>query len=159
MRPLHGKLCLLLIVVASNPSIAQMPTYSADSFRDLPPTSRRAESPPPPKMTFLLEAEIPLPGPLPGGGPRMRGEWVEIPVAGGTALARPTTDAVPELIVSPDGAEAGEGATTWVEDERGRFRYRAVPGGAIVSPATRWRPRSSPRDASTSEPSTTAFIA
>jgi hypothetical protein len=131
MRPFHLQLCLVLILAASGPLLAQSQTYSNDAFRDLPPTSRRADGPPVPKMAFLLEAEIPLPGPLPGAGPRLRGELVEIPVAGGTVLTRPAPGAIPSLVASSDVGEAGPEATPWVEDQRGRLRYRAVPGGAL----------------------------
>lgn len=131
MRPFHLQLCLLLIFVASEPSTAQTQTYSADPFQDLPPTSRRADGPALPKMAFLLEAEIPLPGPLPGAGPRLRGELIEIPVAGGTVLTRPTSDAIPSLIASQDALQADPEASPWVEHALGRFRYRAVTGGAI----------------------------
>jgi hypothetical protein len=131
MQPHHLQLCLLLIFAASPPVLAQSQTYSTDAFRDLPPTSRRADGPPVPKIAFLLEAEIPLPGPLPGAGPRLRGELVEIPVAGGTVLTRPAPDAIPSLMATPDVGEAEAEASPWVEDERGRHRYRAVPGGAL----------------------------
>jgi hypothetical protein len=131
MRPIQLRWCLLLIFVAATPLIAQTRTYSGDPFQDLPPTSRRADGPPVPKMAFVLEAEIPLPGPLPGAGPRMRGELIEIPVAGGTVLTRPTADAHPELIASPDAEHTAVEASPWVEDDSGGFRYRAVPGGAI----------------------------
>jgi hypothetical protein len=131
MRPFHLQLCLLLIFAAPGPSIGQTQTYSADPFQDLPPTSRRADGPALPKMAFLLEAEIPLPGPLPGAGPRLRGELIEIPVAGGIALTAPTPDAIPSLIAAPDAGEAGAETSPWVEHALGRFRYRAVPDGAI----------------------------
>jgi len=131
VQPIHARLCLLLIFVAANPLTAQTRTYSADPFQGLPPTSRPADGPPVPKMAFVLEAEIPLPGPLPGAGPRMRGELIEIPAAGGTVLTRPTAEARPELIAASDAEHTDATASSWVEDDLGRFRYRAVPGGAI----------------------------
>jgi hypothetical protein len=120
-----------LILAAASPLAAQTRTDASGGFQDLPPTSGRADEAPAPELLFRLEAEIPLPGPLPGVGPRLRGELIEIGVAGGVVLTPPTADAEPRFLPAEDAGPADSDGTAWITDESGRRRYRALPGGTI----------------------------
>jgi hypothetical protein len=131
MRRFHLHPACALLLALSSPSQAQTQTYANDPFQNLPGTSPRPDAPAPPRMTFLLAAQIPLPGPLPAAGPRARGELIEIPVAGGTVVTRAEEDATPEFVSPSELADADRDASPWVQDERGRFRYGATPNGAI----------------------------
>jgi hypothetical protein len=131
MRRPHLQSALVLLLAFSPPPQAQTETYTNDPFQNLPATSPRPDVPAPPRMTFLLAAEIPLPGPLPAAGPRARGELVEIAVAGGTVVTRAEADATPEFVPPSRVVGDARDASPWVQDERGRLRYRATLGGAI----------------------------
>ena len=50
--------------------------YVDVGFDDLPPPADSKAKEMPPKLVFRLLAEIPLPGPLPSDGPRLRGDLV-----------------------------------------------------------------------------------
>lgn len=83
------------------------------------------------RLVFHLDAEIPLPGPLPGVGPRREGQTIVIPVAGGTARVQPVEGAEPRVTAGArlDGPDTGE--ETWVENDRGRLRFRAESSGLV----------------------------
>ncbi len=86
----------------------------------------------PPQLTFKVVADIPLPGPLPGPGPRLVGDRIEIPVAGGMATTRWVADAEPVLeLETAHELPTPEGSSDWVEAPDGRFRARTEPGGRI----------------------------
>jgi hypothetical protein len=124
--PDHSSL-LLFAFASCTTLLAQTSAYTTESaFEGLPPPSGRENLPPTPKLAFRLEAEIPLPGPLPGDGPRLRDGLVEIDVVGGTLLTVPSTDAVPHLVARPTVDDPAAESPRWVEDVSGRFRYGVV---------------------------------
>lgn len=127
-RSLPG-LVLLISLFGLSETIAQ--SYVDVGFADLPPPTQSKPRNPPPELVFDLVAEIPLPGPLAGHGPRLRGDRIEIGVAGGTFVTQPDADAAPLLIgsaVPDDPAPLGDG---WITDEAGRMRFRSVFGGTL----------------------------
>lgn len=102
-----------------------------DPFADLPAraeASRKAEAP---RLSFSLLAEIPLPGPLPGHGPRWIDDRIEIPVADGTAITSLEAGSTPEIRLDPDGLPPP--LDPWALDSRGVFRCRSLPGGWILA--------------------------
>jgi len=138
LRPVHDvmrrpqvHLCLLLGLALATPLFAQSQGYSRDSFRDLPPTSSHPDSSRAPRLAFVLEAEIPLPGPLPGEAPTWDGDRVFLSVAGGSVRAFPAAGATPDFTAGPATLPLASDSGTWVENETGRFRYRATEGGTI----------------------------
>ncbi len=125
-------LTIWLLVAAHGALLGQAPTYPEDSFADLAPTTERERLPAAPQLTFRLEGEIPLPGPLPGHSPRLRdGELVSIAVAGGSVVADVATRAAPVRVEEPAGRLPPETGSAWVPDSEGRWRYRAGPSGSL----------------------------
>jgi len=106
-------------------------SYVDVGFDDLPPPTESRTKEQPPKLIFTLLAEIPLPGPLPGHGPRLRGDLVEIGVAGGTVVTEPVPGATPQLIAPFYPTDPERPAEGWVTDQAERRRFRSVPGGAL----------------------------
>ena len=128
-RSIPVSLSLLLSWFAVSEAGAQ--SYVDLGFDDLPPPADSKPRDQPPKMVFSLLAEIPLPGPLPGDGPRLRGDLVEIGVAGGTIVTQPLPDATPQLIDSASGSDPDPPPVGWVTDETECMRFRSVPGGVL----------------------------
>jgi len=129
-------IAIALVAVSFGPVHAQRENYtSEDAFRDLPPAAAADRGPTGPKLAFQLQAEIPLPGPLPGAAPRLRDELIEIEVAGGTAVTEPIAGATARLITGTATNVGSEerAAPQWAEEASGRFRYRSIPGGKIES--------------------------
>lgn len=109
-------------------------TLSSDPFENLPlAVEPAAHDPDSAQLAFKLLDEIPLPGPLPGPGPRLVEDAIEIPVAGGTARIPLSLEGEPR-IADPETA-AGSGPTTgpatpvWVENEPGKLRFGADGAG------------------------------
>jgi len=132
MNPLKLTSTTLLaaLVVLSSPLLAQQIEHGG--FEDLPPPSGSVLKIDVPNMAFALLAEIPLPGPLPGSGPRLNGEDVEIEVAGGTAVTPPVPDAIPRVDswdVDPEGPPE---PYAWIGDG-GNRRFRSIEGGWIAA--------------------------
>ena len=125
-RSMVASLSLFFSLFALSETGAQ--SYVDAGLDDLAPPADSESKDRPPKLIFSLLAEIPLPGPLPGDGPRLRGDLIEIGVAGGTVVTRPVPDATPQLI---DSAFGRDPTVSWVTDERQRTRFRSVPGGAL----------------------------
>jgi hypothetical protein len=125
-------LTLSLSLLVSSAAMAQSPPQTSDNgFEDLPPLAQAAVEPVP-NLAFDLEAEIGLPGPLPGPGPRLRDGRIEIDVASGTVVTSGEPGAQPVPILEAEtGARIAPEPGAWVEDEAGRARYRAVPGGYV----------------------------
>jgi len=111
-----GPILVALVAVAPR---AQ--SLSSDPFEVLP-AAPEAEAAPEPMLRLGLVAEIPLPGPLPGAGPRWTGREVEVPVAGGVALVPPEPGAEARVSVGSDTA-ADPAPDGWVQDSAGRRRY------------------------------------
>ena len=128
-RSILVSLSLLVSLFALSEAGAQ--SYVDVGFDDLPPPADSKPTDPPPKLIFSLVAEIPLPGPLPGDGPRLRGDLVEIGVAGGTIVTQPVPDATPQWIDSASGSDPDPSPVGWVTDERAHTRFRSVPGGVL----------------------------
>jgi hypothetical protein len=131
MRPPRLQLFLLITLAATGLLCAQTQPYTADGFQDLPPPPNRTEEPPPPALSFRLETEIPLPGPLPGGSLALRGQRVEVAVAGGAIRTRPEADAEQEFVTDRDLISRADDPTAWVLDPSAKARYRSRPDGVI----------------------------
>ena len=123
---LLGAFALLL----SSSTSAQ--TLSSDPFESLPTALKEGDdSHDRRQLTFRLIDEIPLPGPLPGGGPRWSGETIEIPVAGGIARLDPTPGAEPRLTLADAPQQLAADPQRWVENDRGRLRFSADEAGYV----------------------------
>jgi hypothetical protein len=86
-----------------------------------------------PRLRFSLAAEIPLPGPLPGGGPRLIDGEIEIPVTGGVAQSGWAADSTPRLTQSDPRAGGKElEGTLWAVTPDGRFRVGVMETGQIL---------------------------
>jgi len=83
------------------------------------------------QLRFRLIGEIDLPGPLPGPGPRVIGERVEIPVAGGVASIPPEPGATAEIIDREPGTEVD--TELWVVSPHGKRRFRTSELGQILA--------------------------
>jgi hypothetical protein len=126
-------LAALAALAAAAPGFAQTGTVSPfdEDFLSSFPEDATDDAP---ELSFDLVNEIPLPGPLPGGSPRLIAGDVAIPVAGSVALADWRASAAPRLDGSLLARLAAEPtAQDWVESDDGRFRYRALPEGRIVA--------------------------
>jgi hypothetical protein len=116
--------------------------FLQDKFRKTQP---KRKGPPPPRLSVMTVADIPLPGPLLGGPLDVDGTRVRVPVPGGL------------LIVEPEpGAEATREPTVLLEDpprgqqwvvggRKGKRRYRTDPTGLLLaqrraSDSSRWKP-------------------
>ena len=84
-----------------------------------------------PQLRFRLVGEIALPGPLPGIGPRIAGNRVEIPVAGGVASMPVEPGAVVEIVEREPGPEFD--VERWAISPNGKRRYGTSEKGQIVS--------------------------
>lgn len=123
--------CLVLGLTAPDFVHAQqLTTLEEDPFNELEPTDAdlRQLQPATPRLSFELVGEIPLPGPLPGGGPQLVGGNVEIPVAGGVAVAPPEPGA--RATVSA-GSGRDDVSDEWATDATSTFRVRSRPDGFI----------------------------
>jgi len=88
-----------------------------------------------PTLRLSLVAEIDLPGPLPGTGPRLVGDRLEIAVAGGVASIPLTLAAEPIIVPGPsriDDADP-EAEESWALDPDGRYRSRVGEKGRLVT--------------------------
>jgi len=121
---------VLAVAIAIATADAPAQTLKNDPFANLP-TEVAGSSAPRPTLVFQLVAEIPLPGPLPGPGPRWNGETVEIAVAGGTAVVVPEPDAIPRLVPGASGGEDDPAEESWVENSRGKLRFRTDSDGWV----------------------------
>jgi len=74
-----------------------------------------------PQLRFRLVGEIALPGPLPGKGPRIVGNRVEIPVAGGVASMPVEPGAVAQIADREPGPEFD--VEPWAISANGKRRY------------------------------------
>ncbi len=104
---------------------------SADPFENPPLAGKQDRDPAPPQLIFRLLAEIPLPGPLPGVGPRWTGETIEIPVAGGIAALPLDSEGAPRILPEAAGVDAAPGGEGWAENARLGMRFRADPSGVV----------------------------
>jgi hypothetical protein len=122
----------LVLAVAAAVAIADAPaqTLTNDPFAGLP-TEVTGSSAARPTLIFQLVAEIALPGPLPGPGPRWNGETVEIAVAGGTAVVVPEPDAIAGLVPGVSGGEDDPAEQRWAENSRGKLRFRTDSDGWV----------------------------
>lgn len=83
------------------------------------------------QLLFRLVGEIALPGPLPGKGPRMAGDKVEIPVADGVAVMPVEPEAVAEIVAREPGPEFE--IVPWTISPNGKRRFRTSEAGQILS--------------------------
>ena len=87
-----------------------------------------------PELAFAMLNEIALPGPLPGGSPRLLEGEVAIPVSGTMALADWRDAATPRLDSTLLGSVPAEpNPDAWFRFDDGKYRYRALPEGRIVA--------------------------
>jgi hypothetical protein len=135
MRVRSGIVSLSLLILCGITAPAGGQTFQTspfdDPFLDTPVGAEARNAAP--RVTFRLLTEIALPGPLPGAGPRIVDDRIEIPVRGGIARTGWTPDAQVELANGAAAAADPLPETQWVEGPRGKFRYTAIPSGWIVS--------------------------
>jgi len=93
------------------------------------------EPPVTPRLSFIVLNDIPLPGPLPEGGPRLLDDRVRIPVAGGVVVTAWSEDAEPELLeeASEEEPPADSASPEWALDPMGKYRAGIQPGGRLIT--------------------------
>ncbi len=128
-RSILASLSLLFPLFALSQARAQ--SYVDLGFNDLPPPTKTKVVDAVPKLIFSLQAEIPLPGPLPGDGLRLRGDLVEIGVAGGIVVTQLVRDATPRWIDAASASDPDPSPEGWVYDDIKRRRFRSIPGGVL----------------------------
>jgi hypothetical protein len=117
----------------------QSPTTTSETgFDDLPVRSEwTAAQPKLPQLVFRMHADIPLPGPLPGGSPRAVDSLrVHVPVHGALAVTLLERDAAPVLVpLDPARRPSGpdDPPSPWVLSADGRQRYQTRPSGLVVA--------------------------
>ena len=127
---------LPVMLLAVCPALAQ--TYQDEPFGEsaFPESTRPAPAIELPQLTFQLLTEIPLPGPLPGGSPRVVAEnRVQIAVAGSLAVTAVEPGATPELMPwngAPPHLQM-EAPSAWVVSPNGRRRFRTLPQGLVIA--------------------------
>jgi hypothetical protein len=84
-----------------------------------------------PRMAFRQFNDIPLPGPLPGRGPRLVEGEIEIPVAGGVAMSGWLEGSVPRIVRQPPAGEAEP--HEWSYSPEGDFRCSVLDSGHILA--------------------------
>lgn len=118
--------CFGIFVLAS-PALAQYGPGTSDSEPNNYPPALPDRRGPPPRLTFELLGEIPLPGPLGDGAPWLSGERLAVPVAGGVARVAAEAGAVAEIT----GSETPPSPDVWVTAVDGRRRYRTTAEGIV----------------------------
>lgn len=107
-------------------------TLTNDPFKNLPSeVTAPTEDPDSIQLAFDLVFELPLPGPLPHGGPRIQGNEIEIPVAGGRAVLPLALLEESSVLVTESGSGAAAVDEEWSVSESGRLRFRVDPTGWI----------------------------
>lgn len=102
--------------------------FDLEYFEPLPDTD---VAEPRPSFQFKLLSEIPLPGPLPGGGPYREGDRIAIAVDGGTVFA--SSNGSSEFLETPVPLDPlpGDGESSVSPD--GRVRCRTIESGWILA--------------------------
>lgn len=118
----------LALAAWAAPAPAAAQPISSDPFENPELDVAAAAEPDAAQLAFKLLAEIALPGPLPGPGPRLGHDAIEIAVAGGTAQLPLLLDQPPRIETST-GPAPEPPAETRVEGRRGEVRFRADPEG------------------------------
>ncbi len=121
----------LLLVFGTVPLRAQTfrpPTSEAPTQYPPPLPPRRGPSPPP--LRLVRVAEIPVPGPLPGGPLRLEDEGVRVQLQHGEAVV-PLDPGSPARVLQDGAASEAKAAEEWILGPDGRHRYRARPDGLI----------------------------
>jgi len=123
---------LLLASLLVTPLIAQSDVYRQEGFEDLPTTPTRPAGPPPVPLRFEIQHELSLPGPLLGSAPRWSDNKVLVELGQGLMqvdpfLTPPVSDWAAADLEAPIETEG------WVEDAKGRFRYRTRQRGLLVA--------------------------
>jgi hypothetical protein len=133
-RVLLASLVILAVGGGSTPSQTYQESTLGQTFLEpvLPPPEHANA----PQVSLELVVDIPLPGPLPGDGPRIVEQSIEIPVADAVAITGWTEHARPELrpaTTQEPASETENGSPPWVAGPKGKFRYQARPEGLIVA--------------------------
>jgi hypothetical protein len=138
MEGIHPLGALLVAGLLAAAPVAAQSTLGNETFEPeyLQPFAGPEQDGPPPRLEFVLAAEIALPGPLPGEGPRLVDGGVEIPVAGGMARGV-WPPSGPVSIVPPAHSAAAGGDPTaftehWAVAPDGRFRACVMASGHVL---------------------------
>ena len=123
-----GLLVLLTAAVEGTPG---QQTFEDSPFdqRFLQSSVRAPGAPSGAPLGFHVLRSISLPGPLPGAGPRVVEDRIEIPVSGGLAVASWKTATPVE--VNAEASLPGP-RPEWGQDPLGRYRARALASGWIL---------------------------
>ena len=134
MRPCLPALPVLLLLLMAG-GVVRSQGYGESTLGQvyLEPVLPEPEVPNTPRLSMVLEADIPLPGPLPGEGPRLVDQTIEIPVANALAVTDWVEGAQPQLRPARPTQATSADSVSWIEDPQGRFRYQARPEGRIVA--------------------------
>jgi len=127
-----GALAISLFAAAGVRGQFYEPTRETDVYLESGGQVKR--TPPPLRLVFELDEEIPLPGPLLDEGPRLLGDdRIEIPVADGTIHAGWPPDGTPRLLPEAPIAATDGDDPAWSVGPDEKFRFRALPEGRIVA--------------------------
>ena len=124
---------LLAGAFCSAPAPAQFydPTYEENVYLESGVPRKKIK--PPLKLSFTLLEEIPLPGPLGVGGPRLREDRIEIPVAEGWLVAPWPAGPEPRLRRTVEPQSQSEPGPEYTVGPSGKYRFRLLPGNRILA--------------------------
>jgi len=144
LRPLQSTALLACLLLGLSPASAQEPKpekqNSASTEKSHGAKSDDAASAPPARRSprgrqwsLALERQIPLPGPLPAGTPRLTEAGVELLVAGGTALVDWNQGLRLSVAPGSTAADNAAEAESWATSPNGKYRFQAQGDGWIVA--------------------------
>ena len=121
-----------LLVLASDGASQAQTFDSTPAFEESFEKKKKASAPEGPSIYFSKLYELPLPGPLPEGGPLLVDGRIEIPVDGGR-VASGWEEAAELEWIEAGGDPAGTEDSPWVEDPSGRTRFRTEADGRLLA--------------------------
>jgi len=130
---LRQAISVLLLAGVVTVATAQTRTEKRFDLESFEPLPENDVGEPRPSFHFKLLSEIPLPGPLSGGGPYLEGDRIAIAVEGGTVFA--SWNGSSEFLESPLSLDpvTGDGDGESPVSPDGKVRCRTIDSGWILA--------------------------